>query len=167
MTHILTMGDELHQLAELVRIYNALGPRARRVLDKVAERLELGQQRYNDDLNDGRYWLTEAGEEALDLIVYSMRALQDVQASKSDVPAGPCDKNGLAADGTAWLPPEGTKVRVVALSPAEIDYRKDYSCGVDVDDTVIVISSDYADIDDSWAFIESSDGCLWCRVVPA
>ena len=48
-------------------------------MDRIAERLEIGKREYGHqvDINDGRNWVKEALEEALDLSVYiSAKLLQ-------------------------------------------------------------------------------------------
>ena len=49
------------------------------IMDRIAERLEIGKREYGHqvDINDGRNWVKEALEEALDLSVYiSAKLLQ-------------------------------------------------------------------------------------------
>jgi len=68
---------ELADLHILDQHWSRMGPRARRVLLLVAERLAVGAARYQDDLSPGRDWKREALEEAADGLVYVTRGLID------------------------------------------------------------------------------------------
>ena len=64
--------QERDDLVRLGIIYSVLAPDARKVLMRVAERLEQGQRTYgNLDLSrDVRNWLEEQQQERLDELVY-------------------------------------------------------------------------------------------------
>ncbi len=53
----------------------------KKIIEKIQERLEIGKKSYNDelDINDGRDWLQESIEEALDNIVYLSAFLLQIQ----------------------------------------------------------------------------------------
>ena len=53
----------------------------KKIIEKIKERLEIGKKSYNDelDINDGRDWLQESIEEALDNIVYLSAFLLQIQ----------------------------------------------------------------------------------------
>lgn len=55
------------------------------IVEKIAERLEYGKREYSEelDVNDGRDWVQEALEEALDLAVYVAAKLLQIQENKS------------------------------------------------------------------------------------
>jgi len=70
-----TNDGDVADLHVLDPYWTRIGPRARRVLVLVAERLAMGAERYSDDLSPGRDWRREAQEEALDGAVYLARDL--------------------------------------------------------------------------------------------
>ena len=54
----------------LIARYDELGPKGRRVLVDIAERLVAGKRAYGDDFERKRNWQDEAREELLDACVY-------------------------------------------------------------------------------------------------
>lgn len=266
------MGSEAEAASggELVRIYMLLGPRARSVLTRIARRLELGKQRYNADLDDSRDWLREAGDEALDLIVYAFRELgvqDETPADLSEDPFAPtdevdcgqspeqppmyvpvagdfvriaeiafgdsnpihavgdlvelcvglggqprrracgtpdpdgswlfvgvgatkwihgcnrqlglaalggtycrvelvCHADGTTADGKAWIPAPGDRVRVVAAEPMQPgDSPNNHAIG---DALTVAYADRSVSSDPAWVYVHGGDsGDSWCRVVPA
>ena len=79
-----TTDGEVADLHVLDPYWTRIGPRARRVLLLVAERLAMGAEQYQDDLSPGRDWRREALEEVADGLTYIARAMID-----SLHPAGP------------------------------------------------------------------------------
>ena len=56
------------------------------IVDAIKERLEHGKKEYPDelDINDGREWVQEALEEALDLAVYITAKLLQIKKDQED-----------------------------------------------------------------------------------
>ncbi len=64
-------------LMALDPLWCRMGPRARRILIRVAERLAAGAENYGDDFSPGRDWREEGRDEVLDALVYLARHLED------------------------------------------------------------------------------------------
>lgn len=95
-------GAESAGLEDLVRHWQAIGPKARRLLVALAERLAIGNGRHGD-FELGRDWTTEAGEELLDGTIYlAARALQQKAARLSE---------------TSYVPRSGDFVRISQVWP--------------------------------------------------
>jgi hypothetical protein len=56
------------------------------IIEAIKERLEHGKKEYPEelDVNDGRDWVQESLEEALDLAVYITAKLLQIQKDKED-----------------------------------------------------------------------------------
>jgi len=56
------------------------------IIDAIKERLEHGKKEYPEelDINDGREWVQEALEEALDLTVYITAKLMQIKQDKKN-----------------------------------------------------------------------------------
>tara|TARA_Y100000004_G_C8913938_1_gene412178 strand:- start:462 stop:662 length:201 start_codon:yes stop_codon:yes gene_type:complete len=56
------------------------------IIEAIKERLEHGKKEYPEelDVNDGRDWIQESLEEALDLAVYITAKLLQIQKDKED-----------------------------------------------------------------------------------
>lgn len=56
------------------------------IVEAIKERLEHGKKEYPEelDVNDGRDWIQESLEEALDLAVYITAKLLQIQKDKED-----------------------------------------------------------------------------------
>lgn len=66
-------GDLL-DLSVMAAPWSKMGPRGRRVVLRIAERVALGAELYGEDFDAGRDWKGEAAEEAMDAAVYLARA---------------------------------------------------------------------------------------------
>lgn len=77
--------------ADLVSLWNELGPNGQKVLHAVATRLALGHRQYGDF--PARSWTKEAAEEALDQVVYLtaelLFAVKPGQATPEPAPTSP------------------------------------------------------------------------------
>ncbi len=60
----------------LLSAYNRLGPRARRVLLSIADRMARAAVTYGDDFERPANWRREAQEERLDELVYATVELE-------------------------------------------------------------------------------------------
>jgi len=56
------------------------------IVKRIEERLEIGKREYADqlDVNDGRDWVKEALEEALDLSIYITAKLMQMEQDRKD-----------------------------------------------------------------------------------
>lgn len=91
-----------------------LGPRARQLLIQIAQRLAIGAAEHGDfDPSRVRDLKRETLDELLDATVYLSCALQK-QPTQALPQKAECDDLGFGPDGMPWLPPAGTRVRVVA-----------------------------------------------------
>ena len=64
------------EIAEIIYNYGDIGPRGRRVLRMLSDRLAMGAREYGDDFSRGRM-LRELLEEMLDASVYASVSLLD------------------------------------------------------------------------------------------
>ncbi len=67
----------------LLAAHRRLGPRARRVLLSIAQRMARAAVAYGDDFERPADWRREAQEERLDLLVYETVALEDSRMRSS------------------------------------------------------------------------------------
>ena len=120
------MFDE-NQSVTLLIAFHKLGPNARRVLLALAERLVVGIP--HGDFDKPHDWDKESSEEALDLAVYQAAKLLGLgqetgkgrpklqTAREYTAPDGVrVSLDGRTSDGMPWVPPAGSRVRVVARS---------------------------------------------------
>lgn len=124
---------------DVLKLFNQLGPNAKKIVIHILERLAKGAKQYGD-FNTPRNWDKESSEEALDLAVYQAAKLLGLgkATEPEDLFAfghsfidgkrytrfheGPSyvtlvDADGRTSDGMPWVPPAGARVRVVARSP--------------------------------------------------
>lgn len=116
-----TQKGAVCEAREILHRYNKLGPNARRVLLALADRLVKGVE--HGDFDKPHDWDRESAEEALDLAVYQAAKLLGL--GKAEEPKLQTAReytahdgkrvslDGRTIDGMPWVPPPGTRVRVV------------------------------------------------------
>lgn len=168
---------------DVLKLFNQLGPNAKKIVIHILERLAKGAKQYGD-FNTPRNWDKESSEEALDLAVYQAAKLlglgeaAEPEAGLSGIGAHEfidgkkytrfhhngtvtlVDEDGRTPDGMPWVPPAGARVRVV---------HRFYKAKPNVGEVLIVRNAheEKTDLANMIAICVSGYGWINCRVVPA